>query len=495
MIEDSAEGPVAAENGADVLGVEGGAPEDVASAPPAIGSEERPTGGKPPPLPNGGTLDVPSGRNFDAAADDSTDTGRTVELDLEDTLNSNASMKEFSFGTTAPAKLPPALDLDDQSRRPISPTKLGPVAMGDLSESGTSTTTASPKTEAPPLHPGDGTAQPPRLDERVLSPKGCDDMSTHSPAGSEDNMFTFGTTTPIALPDPALLRQMASAHDAHTPRLGAVAEDAHAVTPRQRGVPPSPAPQRLPSPCTVPEHRVTPRWEPADHNNVPLPPVREKSPPAPCAPPDQAVALRSLSRTGLPAHSRSGLEAACFTPPLAPVVQVAQMPQMPMQYYPHHQVAQTWHEQALLAHAAASAYQDPAQSMPPNCVQHMVPEALHGELQKQQWEVAQLMNGQDAELGMQVQMPGHEDFLGCEHQYAQSLEEQHMTDSMNCNGEAEGYFNGEEGEDEPEETLKVTSEPGRGKRLAAACCIVILAALPVVLVVLFVLPSDNDIMP
>jgi len=362
--------------------------------------------------------------------------------------------------------------------------------MGDLSESGTSTTaTVSPKTEAPPLQPIDAIS-PPRLDERVLSPKGCDEMSDHSPAGSE-NMFTFGTTTPIALPDPALLRQMASAHDAHTPRLGAVAEDANSLTPRQRGAPPTPPPQRQVTPPIVPECRTTPRWEPADHHNVPLPPVREVSPPPPCAPPDQAVALRSLSRTGLPTHSRSGLEAACFTPPLAPVVQVAQMPQMPMQYYPHHQVAQTWHEQALLAHAAASVYQDPALTLPPNCI--MVPEALHGELQKQQWEVAQLMNGQDAELGMQMQMPGYENALACEYQYAQPLEEQHLTNSMNCNGEDEGYFNGEEGEDEPEETLKVTSEPGRGKRLTAACCIVILAALPVVLVVLFVLP--NDIMP
>jgi len=106
----------------------------------------------------------------------------------------------------------------------------------------------------------------------------------------------------------------------------------------------------------------------------------------------------------------------------------------------------------------------------------MVSEALHDELQKQHREVAEL-HGHLVKNSVSSNTAEYEYPLSWQEQQQAYSDSQHQSYS-----EAYGPYFGEDGE---EETLKASSQP-RGKRLAAVCCIIFLAALAVGSVVLFV---------
>jgi len=469
-------------------------------------------GGKPPLLPGGGSANV--------AADDSTAAPESPsgEADLEGTLRSNTSVesgKEFSFGTTKPVQLPPAPELDLAAARPdCRPPPLAPV---DSSSHSAPPPLAPAQTTSLPLTMAPESAAATKRPDRILSetdeleggmaeaPKAV--LSPKSDGEAGENMFTFGTTTALTLPDPETLRQMgiSSAHDGPRPP---------GAEPRTGGT------EKI-------HQKITPRWEPADHHQVPLPPVQEASPQPPVTPPDQAVALRSAITS--PTRTRS-LDLSCFSPP--PLPQVQQMPQASQQYY-HPQVAQSWYGQQVLSHPEL-----PSQALPQEYYhEHMVPEVhgamnaqLHGQLMKehheqvctcgtefafdasfcrrcgakrQETELEQVCTcgtefDPDASfcrrcgtqrqqvLSDQAQLQAYENRLrspgsaNVEQGYQMSWEEQQLAYAQGGYGP---YFGDEE--EQEKHTLKAPAQP-RGKRLAATGCIVFLAVACVGLFVLYV---------
>lgn len=140
-----------------------------------------------------------------------------------------------------------------------------------------------------------------------------------------------------------------------------------------------------------------------------------------------------------------------------------------MPQYFHPQVPEMWHGQQVASHPGMP-------SLPPDYV-HMVPEAYYQELQRQQKEVAelhgQLVKEQNTEVWCQRESL---DSTTAECEHPELWEEQQGTYS-----DAFGPYFGEE------DILKAHAEPlGKRKRIAAACCIVVLAVLAVGVVVLFV---------
>lgn len=278
--------------------------------------------GKPPLLPGGGSLSI---ENFEAGADSSTAASGERDVDLEFTLNSNAS-KEFSFGTTKPAPLPSAAQLEVAAPE-CRAAQPGPRANDQLERARARHRTVEPRAlsdglqEALVPEASGPVAKP--AEETFLSPK----------ADSEGGeLFTFGTTIPLKLPDPALLRQMGCAED----------------------IPPGVAAERSAETLALPSgERRTPRWEPADN---PLPSVQEisqpQTPPPVAALPEQAAQIS-------PYHAQ-----------VAQQWQMQQAPQMSPEYAHHAQMAQQWQMQQA---QEAQRLQD-----------------WHEELQKQQREAAEV---------------------------------------------------------------------------------------------------------
>jgi len=374
--------------------------------------------GKPPLLPGG----VGSSHASTAA-------GGEEEVDLEGTLNSNAS-KEFSFGTTKPAQLPSASQLEltlesfsSSYTLEVAAPDSGAVHRADELdrpqpdelESDAVTEATCPAGKAATeggLSPKFGPAGK-AAEEALLTPK--------TPDSEAGDLFTFGTTNPLALPDPALLRQLASVQDA----------------PLVPEAEPSAGTLALPSGRLSTSERRTPRWEPADHQHAPLPPVQEvpqpQTPPQAAAQPDQAMQI--CSQYSISSQNSDHAR-------MAQQWQMQQAAQVLQQQAHHAQVAQQW--QMHQAHEAQRQ------------------QTWHEEVQKQQSEAADVAERQG--------------------QIAKShdVEEQNLAPSESYGP----YFLGNNGE-ELEEVPKVQPEPSK-KRLAAAGCIVILAVLAVGCVVLAV---------
>jgi len=456
---------------------------------PAVRSTGSDDSGKPPAVPGGGGADagaggggkpplLPRGASSDATADTSTAASGEGQVNLEDTWNSTAS-KEFSFGTTKPAQLPKAPELEriisghlseataaepgphaTGSTSDVASAKTRPQAIDPISTEPSEKLSPEAISDAVPAEECQVQAQPDELENAAV--EAARPTSPLARPGTPDSeageMFTFGTTNPLQLPDPGHLRQIASCQDAAVPDRGVDATGLSGIS--------------------APEQRRTPRWEP----DAPLPPVQEVTPPPPLAPPDQAVALRSNYSS--PQRSRSGLTAVEVATPGAAGSTTPPMPQVPpapQQYY-HPQVSQTWHGQQAPPHPELQS-----QTLPPEYA-HMVSEALQQVLQKQQAEAAeyhhQVMRAQESEVYRHqeiVEHPfGRRDSLSSTiAQYEFPLaDENNMTYSDNY----EKYFGGEETDDD---TLKVPPRQ-RGKRLAASCAVIILAALAVGSVVVFV---------
>lgn len=269
----------------------------------------------------------PTARPASGETDASTAAGSGDALDLEDTLHSNAS-KEFSFGTTNPRQLPPAPDEPPPS--PVSassPTKSEARSLKSKAEaaSNSSATHGQAESVLEPEAPG----RPAPLDDTEaacvsskVSPASCksgtnateptgvpspkSDSEEAAAAADSMDLFTFGTTNPMQLPDPNLLRQTGSNSD------------------------PAPAVDVAVAPVTAAPDQmlhVTPR------QMVPLPPVME-TPAPPSTPPNQAVKLRSMSRqctmsSPSPAHTTPRQEAepapyyVQYQPPPQAIVQYA----------------------------------------------------------------------------------------------------------------------------------------------------------------------------
>jgi len=359
-----------------------------ASVEPGKQALEKPQGipatdfGKPPLLPGGGSLSIES---LEAGADAPTAASGERDVDLEATLNSNAS-KEFSFGTTKPAPLPSASQLD--AVRECGPVQPGHQANDELEKARMRHRTVDLEASGNVRKPAD----------EVL-PGGWPE-SLQSPKSEGGELFTFGTTIPLKLPDLAVLRQMACAEDA----------------------PPLPAADRSAGTLALPSgERRTPRWEPADH---PLPPVQEISP---AQTPPQVAALPEQAAQISPYHAQ-----------VAQQWQMQQAPQMSLEYAHHAQVAQHW--------------------------------------QMQQAQEAQRLQDRYEEVHRQQSLAAESAQLQAQATKSHDVEEQSLAYS-----EAHGpYFN-----EEADSGTKV--QPERSKsRLAAGCCIVVLAVLAVGIVVLFV---------
>lgn len=450
------------------------------------GEEVAAASGKPPLLPGGGTADP---------TETSTGASGEAPVDLEDTFNSNAS-KEFSFGTTKPAQLPAAPDLEytaaagGTQAQPAASDSASPSLHASPPRSGMQQVAQKKDAAAPPecdellfseSAAGESANFPGKMSSGHLSPKSDSDggeltfgttnalklpdpgLLQQMAANAQD--FSFGTTTPLQLPDPALLRQMASAQDAP--------------------VGPATGCRKLSHPDVTMPNRSTPRWEPAEalapvQEVSPQRPLamapRDISPPPPLAPPDQAVALRSFVS---PQRSRSDLEITCFTPPAT-----SQMHQMPAQYY-HAQVAQTWHGQEITELPLQPSLQDCTHGN-----MNMLPENMHGELQKQHPQVHELHA--DFIKGQHLESQCHPDSLSstlamysyptCDSMSSTAaLNEYPLSkdDAENQSSEAYSPYFGDE------VAVKVQKCPG-GKLLAATCCIVLLVVLAVGGVVVFV---------
>lgn len=279
---------------------------------------------------------------------------------FEGTLQSDGS-KEYSFGTTEPPKLPKAREVEDLAcaRSKVEsppkavngserdkaglPPKLPKAQSQDLDELACATTpfsfagkdeqeTKKDKKKRPDeLQTGSGTPTFALQDEanlRVRS-ESKDNGGLGSPC-SEHEAFTFGTTNPLKLPDPALLRQAANTDKPVEPKV-----EEGAIVPVQRAADERPTSARQPE--RNPRHQILPPLE-QPHPHVPLPPIMEPHPMPPMLPPDEAVDLRS---TMLSSPMFQG-ELACYASP-PPHQLITQAPFMPHQLYPGAApVAQPW---------------------------------------------------------------------------------------------------------------------------------------------------------
>jgi hypothetical protein len=258
------------------------------------------------------------GSSTESGADRSADTSNDREVEFEDTINSTTS-KEFSFGTTQPPQLPVAEELNAALIAHESPQD-GSLAVLD-EETGTQQTSRSERSGSLPV----AEASPPEKEASPVERKGSTPSQLHVPAEKTSNgdllasspkssnsseageLFTFGNTNPLQLPDPALLRQASFASDG--PRQ--VAELFAAA----KNSPDFPLPTNRQ--VAIPE--------------VPSPPMTDASPMPPTLPPNEGVAFRShYSRS--PSQMPFNGEVACYASPPA-LMQLQVSPPM-MQYCP-----------------------------------------------------------------------------------------------------------------------------------------------------------------
>jgi len=283
-----------------------------------------------------------------------------------------------------------------------------------------------------------GTPAKPCAEEALSSPKSD---------GEADEGFTFGTTTPLKLPDPALLRQMASAQDA---RGGHMPGSSGAI----------PAPERR-----------TPRWEPADYQHAPLASVQEVSTPQPVSP--QRPTPQPLTPPPLQPAPLS--EQAGNVQEYALALQGSPQPQ-----YAHQHHALQLQQQAQEEAQVAQQWQLQQASQ-------MTPQYAHHALQLQQAQEAQVAQQWQLQQAQEAQLRAswHEEVQKQQswHEEARRLQsEQQLQITKSSEAEAYGPYFGQNGE-QSEEDLKVQPQERSKSRLVAAGCIVFLAVLGVGIVV------------
>lgn len=252
------------------------------------------------------------------------------------TLKSDHS-KEYSFGTTEPPKLPKTEELDGLAwaRKASFEAKAcedQPANQADGNENEKKTKQKPSEIQCPPS-PNEAVLQEARRSGSKDDPR----LSVGSLSPSSEEAFTFGTTNPLKMPDPSLLRQ-ASGLGSDRCAAPKIEESAICVQAAQ-DIRTAPV-LTQPSTQSFSPHPQTSQ----PHPHVPLPPVLEAQPPPspPVIPPDEAVALRSQLSSSL--RSFQG-EVACYASP--PPHQMM----MQAQFMPHQMYApspsQPWHQQLV----------------------------------------------------------------------------------------------------------------------------------------------------